>query len=178
MNRKGRWSASRSAHSQGQDKPPTAGLDSEPPGQREPIGVSRPMGGSPHFSPLEVSLWLVLPIVPLLFGSLILRLSAGLSAPGAASASASPVPSVLYLLLRLMLARSVPAWPVIWLQPVPAPSAGLSFASSNGRPSEPKKKEPRKRLCLILILLETTASAQQSENVGAARENSDFEGWN
>lgn len=158
MNGKGRWSASRSAPCQGQDEPPTAGLDSEPPGQREQMGVSRPLGGSPHFSPLEVSKWLVLPIVPLLFGSLILRPCAGLSAPGAASASVSPAPSVLCLLLRLMLAQSVPGWRVIWLRPVSAPSAGRWFASSNARPAEGEKKEPRERLCLVLILLETTAS--------------------
>ena len=135
-----------------------AGLDSEPPGQREQTGVSRPLGGSPHFSPLEVSPWLVLPIVPLLFGSLIPRLSAGSSAPGAASASASPAPSGHCSHLLLMLAQSVPGWRVIWLRPVSAPSAGRWFASSNARPAEGEKKEPRERLCLGLILLETTAS--------------------
>lgn len=75
-----------------------------------------------------------------LSASLILRPCAGLSAPGAASASASPAPSVLCLLLRLMQAQSVPAWPAIWLRPVFAPSAGRSFASSNVRPAEGEKK--------------------------------------
>ena len=32
-----------------------AGLDSEPPGCEKQMGVSRPLGGSPHFSLLEVS---------------------------------------------------------------------------------------------------------------------------
>lgn len=121
-------------------------------------GCPAPLGGSPHFSPLEVSTWLVLPIVPLLFGSLIPRLSAGSSAPGAASASASPAPSGRCSRLLLMLAQLVPGWRVIWLRPVSAPSAGRWFASSNARPAEGEKKEPRERLCLGLILLETTAS--------------------
>lgn len=137
-----------------------------------------PVGAPPHFKCWRFSKWHVLIFALWLSGSLILLPSAGSSAPGAESASASLAPSVLCLLLRLMLAQSVPAWPAIWLLPVSAPSAGLSFASSNGQPAGPKKKEPRKRLCLILILLETTASAQQRENVGAARENSNFEGWN
>ena len=150
-----------------------AGLDSEPPGQREQTGVSRPLGGSPHFSPLEVSTWLVLPIVPLLFGSLIPRLSAGSSAPGAASASASPAPSGRCSRLLLMLAQSVPGWRVIWLRPVSAPSAGRWFASSNARPAEGEKKRAARAAlpCLDTIRnnCEPVTARKRSDGAGKRR---------
>jgi hypothetical protein len=85
---------------------------------------------------------------------------------------------VLYSLLRLMLAQSVPAWPAIWLRPVFAPSAGRSFASSNAPAVNRKKKEPRERLCLVLILLETTAAQKLPIYQVAARLFWLFEGWN
>jgi hypothetical protein len=81
-------------------------------------------------------------------------------------------------LLRLPLVLSVPAWPVIWLLPVFAPSAGLSFASSNGQLVNRKKKEPRERLCLVLILLETTAAEKLPIYPVTARLFGLFGGWN
>ena len=140
-----------------------ASLDREPSGRQEAIGASRPSGRFAPLLTLEVSKWLVLPIVPLLFGSLILRLSAGSSAPGAALGSPYPAMGGRCSRPPLTLAQSVQKCLKSWHLLASCLAAGWWYASSNDRPAEGEKKEPRKAAPLRLDTISNISRAKTTE---------------
>lgn len=140
-----------------------ASLDREPTGRQEVIGASRPSGRFAPLLTLEVSKWLVHPIVPLHFDSLILLLSAGSFVLGAASGSPYPAMSGRCSRPPLTLVQSVQKCLKIWHLLASCLAAGWWCASSSGNPAESAKKEPRKAAPLRLDTISNISRTQTTE---------------